>query len=215
MWRHLRRSIRTLTSQQAYSQWAADYPPVPHNLLMEIEHQSMLALMPTLQGCVVLDLACGTGRWGQWATRHGAAFILGLDNSMAMLQNGVLKHGVQAHMSSLPVMSASVDVVLCGLAIGHISHAVQTIVEVGRILKSGGVALFSDFHPHQAWSGAQRTFVGQDGKTYAVEHYVHSYADWHAAATEANLHITGVNEPRCLNESPQAPPMVLVLRLEK
>lgn len=212
MWRRLRRSLRMLNSQQAYDQWAVDYPPMPHNQLMEVEHRAMVALMPSLYDRVVLDVACGTGRWGQWAVAQNARCVLGLDNSPAMLRNSVLQHIALAHIESLPVATASIDVVLCGLAIGHVSHPLNTIVEIGRVLKSGGVALLSDFHPYLAWSGAKRTFKARNGETYAVEHYAHGYADWHAAASAGELRIAGVQEPRLLDKTP---PVVLVMRLEK
>jgi malonyl-CoA O-methyltransferase len=184
---------------------------------MQLEQQTLLELLPPLQGRVVLDLACGTGRWGKAAQTRGATVIVGLDNSLPMLQAGVLPWVAQADMTALPLGSESVYVVLCGLALGHLPGAAMrtALAEMGRVLKAGGMALLSDFHPCQAWQGARRTFRGADGKTYAVEHYVHSYADYHTAAQQAGLSVDAVREPSAPDLKGNAAPLVLVLRLIK
>ncbi len=63
-----------LTSLDAYARWAEAYPPQAHNALMRAEEQAVRALLPALDGQIVLDLACGTGRWGLIALeiRRGA-----------------------------------------------------------------------------------------------------------------------------------------------
>src|SRR5262245_56079694 len=115
---------RTLPSVYAYALWAATYPPRAHNRLMEIEQESMLRLLPDLANRDVLDLACGTGRYAAIAHQRGARSVLGTDNSLAMLragsQVGVQAHFAESHMASLPISSRSFDVVLCGLALGHL-----------------------------------------------------------------------------------------------
>lgn len=208
------RKQRTLTSVQAYQQWAANYPPTAHNLLMQVEHTAMLNLMPAVKGCRVLDLASGTGRWGQWAITQGASKVIGCDNSAAMLNHSALIYRVLATVTAIPLPSATIDIILYGLAVGHSQALEAVLTEISRVLTAGGVALISDFHPAQAWHGAQRTFLGQDGKAYAVEHYIHGYADWFAASQAAGLHITGIEEAH-RPDQPHTAPIVFVLRLEK
>ncbi|MCB9436331.1 MAG: class I SAM-dependent methyltransferase [Anaerolineales bacterium] len=208
------RKQSTLPSVQAYQQWAANYPATAHNLLMQVEHTAMLNLMPEVKERRVLDLASGTGRWGQWASTQGANIVIGCDNSVAMLNHSALIYRVLATVTAIPLPSASIDIILYGLAVGHSQTLKDVLTEVSRVLSIGGVALISDFHPALAWQGAQRTFQGQDGKTYAVEHYVHRYADWFAASQAAGLRITGVEEPH-RPDQPHTAPIVFVLRLEK
>ncbi len=208
--------LQTLTSQQAYAQWASSYAPTPHNILMEAEHDAILKMMPPLEGQTILDVACGTGRWGQWALANGATSVIGIDDSAAMLKQAKLPTRIQASMIALPLSTMSVDVVLCGLAVGHLPKIAmqQALLEISRVLRPNGVALISDFHPILAWGGAQRTFTAPNGQLYAIEHYIHSYADYFEAATAAALQISGIIEP-IHPHTPDPKPLVLVLRLTK
>ncbi len=210
-------SFQSLPSQKAYAQWAKSYPAEAHNVLMQVEQAILLDLMPSLQGKRVLDLGCGTGRWGKLALSNGAAVVIGLDNSLPMLRAGVLENIAQAEMTNLPLASNSLDVIICGLASGHLTPIAmqRAILEMGRVLKSGGVALISDFHPFQAWQGGQRTFTGDDGRTYAVEHYIHSYADYFDAGQAAGLTLDAVREPCHPKVQGGKIPLILALRFVK
>lgn len=194
------RSLRTLSSIEAYKQWAAVYPPHAHNPLMQIEEAAMLAMMPNLRNRTVVDLACGTGRYGLLALQQGAAQVIGFDNSFAMLSAGQKSESsllpfVLATTEGLPLKTASVDVALCGLAIGHLSSVHPMMGEIARILRPDGEALISDFHPFLFLTGRRRTFM-VNGATYAVEHYAHLYADMDAAAKQVGLKIEKVAEPK-------------------
>ena len=187
---------RTLSSLDSYERWAATYPPRAHNALMQAEESAMTNLLPDLTGRVVLDLACGTGRYGLLAQQRGAQIVVGLDNSAAMLRANPLKRIALSTSEAIPLTGESVDVVLCGLALGHLQQLEPSLLEISRVLKYGGFALVSDFHPFIFLNGQRRTFTAPDGQTYAVEHYPHLYSDYHNAASAAALHIEQVIEPR-------------------
>lgn len=205
--------VRThlLSSREAYQRWAATYPPHAHNPFMALEEQTMQALMPALHGKQVLDLACGTGRWGNYARQQGAKQVYSLDDSFAMLQTGQPNLPCAATMTQTPLASSTIEVILCGLAIGHTPHLEAVLAEMSRVLVMGGVALISDVHPFRAWQGAQRTFEA-DGKTFAVEHHIHRYEAYHTAAQKAGLKIEAVREA---GASEQVPPALLVLLLSR
>lgn len=205
----LQRNVPILPSRDAYQRWAKDYPPHAHNPFMVLETQVMIDLMPDLQGKHVLDLACGTGRWGSYARQAGAQLVYSVDDSTAMLAAGTPALACTASMTHLPLPPHAVDVVLCGLAVGHTPHLDRVFQEISRVLVPGGIALISDVHPFRAWLGGQRTFRSE-GKTYAVEHHLHSYSDFHAAAQASQLQIEAVREG---GVTPGDPPAVLVLRL--
>lgn len=205
------RQIRTLSSVDAYAQWAATYPAEAHNTLMQIEQAAMRSLLPNhLTGQTVLDLACGTGRYGKIAHQRHAATVIGLDNSAAMLKVSVLGLSALATTEAIPLANNTIDTLICGMALGHLPQIEPSLAEMSRVLKPNGIALISDFHPYQALSGAQRTFTATDGTTFAVEHYIHHISDYHRTARDNNLHITYILEPT-YNEKP----VVLVMALQK
>lgn len=207
-------SAPILPSQQAYALWAASYPPHAHNALMRAEETALLALLPPLEGLRVLDLACGTGRYARLAQARGAQ-VIGLDNSAAMLRAGALPLSVLASVEALPLATGSIDGVICALALGHLPSLVDPLAEISRVLRPGGWALLSDFHPYMVLAGAKRTFTAPDGRTYAVEHYLHSWSDYLAAATAAGLLFEAAAEPALDGSAETAPPVVLVVRLHK
>lgn len=180
-----------------------------HNALMELEQAAMIDLMPPLADRIVLDLASGTGRYGLIAQQRGARQVIALDNSAAMLASNPLSMRVSASMSRLPLNSKSIDVVICGLALGHLPYLRSAFGEIARVLKPGGVALISDFHPFAYLGGARRTFTASDGRVYAVEHYPHLYSDYHAAASDFGLRLDALREPIYAASSA---PVVIVFR---
>lgn len=186
---------------------------------MQIEERAMLGLMPDLAAKSVLDLACGTGRYALIAQAQGAKRVLGLDNSLAMLQANSHPQVALATSEALPIPAHFIDVVLCGLALGHLPHLDPSLREIARVLRPGGTALISDFHPFVFLNGGKRTFTALDGATYAVEHYAHLYADYHRAARENGLLIDSVVEPGAeLNEEGRTgsgAPIIIVYRLLK
>lgn len=204
------RGLHILASLDAYTQWAQSYPPHAHNVLMEAEQAAMTSLFPPLAGKTVLDLAGGTGRYGLLARDSGAKTVLSFDNSPAMLHANTIPYCALSTTESIPLASHSVDVILCGLALGHLPRLVPSVGEIARVLKPDGCALISDFHPFIFLNGARRTFTAPDGTTYAVEHYAHLYSDYHRAASDSGLHITAVLEPRR-----DTAPIVIVYKMLK
>lgn len=212
------RPVPVLTSFEAYELWADAYPARAHNALMRAEEAAVRSLLPDLTGRTVLDLACGTGRWGLIAQELGAARVIGLDDSPAMLARCTLRERGLASMEAVPLRPDLVDVLICGLAAGHLPFIHDPILAMGRLIRPGGVAIFSDLHPYQALSGAQRTFTDADQKTWAVEHTIHLVSDWMRAGESAGWRMTGIREPGLLEDDTQGKrevPVVLVIRFER
>ncbi len=212
--RLLRWRPAVLSSLDAYEKWASRYPPHAHNTLMEVEEAAMRALIPDLAGKVVLDLASGTGRYGQIASDMGARRVIALDNSPHMLRANALPWRGLASCEAIPLQSESVDVVICGLALGHLPTLQPAISEIGRVLRTEGCALISDLHPDLFRSGAQRTFQGEDGKHYAVEHYPHRTQDYVAAAKASSMALDDQRQPGMHGER-QGHPIVVALRFRR
>lgn len=215
--RLFRRASRPmLSSVDAYAQWADSYLPQAHNPLMQAEEAAMLDLFPPMQGQIVLDLACGTGRYGILCAERGAKTIIGLDNSPAMLKRNATQYRALASSEAIPLQNEAVDGIVCGLALGHLPQLRPSMSEISRVLKPGGWALVSDFHPLVFFRGGRRTFTAPDGKTYAVEHYAHLYSDYFQSARDAGLVIKDMAEPRLeLPTDGKRVPVVIVFRFLK
>lgn len=135
-------------------------------LQQEVEQQLLerLEFFP-LQPQVVLDLGCGTGVASQaLAQRHAPAQVIGLDWAPAMLerlrQRSTTPRAVCADMRRLPIAARSVDLVFSNLAVQWVRELGELFAEVRRVLRPGGLFLFSTFGPdtlfelRQAWSQA-------------------------------------------------------------
>ena len=209
-----------------YAQWAKNYPAHAHNPLMEIEEQAMLSLLPEdLSGQVCLDLACGSGRYLRFLQARQAKQIFGLDYSADML---VEAKNLQSPISNLnlarspfldlPFAAETFDLITCGLGVGHEKNLKQTLAEASRVLRVGGVLIYSDFHPFGTLFGWQRSFTTANGDTFNLEHYLHLYSDHQQACQAAGLTINAVLEPIAGKHAPpgfQQVPVVLVIRALK
>jgi ubiquinone/menaquinone biosynthesis C-methylase UbiE len=97
----------------------------------------------------VLDIGCGTGNLTLLvATRYPTASVVGLDPDPAALDRARKKAAKgkltatfdQGFAEELPYPDRSVDVVLCSLALHHVTeeHRTQSLREVARVLRPGG-----------------------------------------------------------------------------
>jgi malonyl-CoA O-methyltransferase len=146
--------------------------------------------------------------------------MIGLDLSAEMLARAGDAHAslAQADMMALPLAADSLDLVLCGLAVGHLPRLEAVMRELGRVLRPGGVLIYSDFHPFGHLAGWKRGFSA-NGREYTVRHHLHLYADHHAACRAAGLTIDAVCEPRAVDDKGERAwgdiPVALVLRALK
>jgi malonyl-CoA O-methyltransferase len=201
-----------LQVREAYSRWAASYPAEAPSPYMAVEQQALLQLLPDVTGAVVVDLACGTGRYAKLARARGAAAAIGLDLSQEMLRpaRAVATGVARGDLAALPFRDGAAGAVICGLAVGHLPELGGAIAEIGRVLRAGGALVYSDFHPIAYHAGRRRTFAA-GGRAFAVEHHVHLYAAHQAACRGAGLEIDAVLEPA----GPDGVPAVLVIRARK
>lgn len=182
-------------THNAYERWAPRYPPRPHNPLMYAEQKAMLARWPKIVGRSALDLACGTGRYARLLAQGGAR-VTSLDFSAAMLEQVDVGSRVHADMMRLPFIGNAFDVVICGLAIGHAADIRQWTGELGRVLKKGGVLLYSDFHPEAARAGLTRSFKDEGNRSCTVPHRRHDLTAQREALSAESLALEVVHEVR-------------------
>lgn len=213
-WPFLRRMVpgfsrRYIDPQAAYTLWAPTYPPHPHNRLMAVEQQTVLSLMPDLAGLTVIDAGCGSGRYLRELRDRGADPI-GVDLSPAMIARarGTTRRVARANLCALPIGAASVDVIVCGLALGDVAQLATAIFEMSRVLRPGGCVVYSVVHPVGANLGWSRTFT-VDSRQLAVDAYWHSVDEHRQACAAAGLRITAWEEP-VIEEAPRHPAVLVV-----
>ncbi len=177
---------------------------------MDVEQAAVLELLPDVRSLTVLDAGCGTGRYARLCADRGAN-IVGLDRSVPMLwyARAIAPLVVCGGLCELPLRSASVDVAVCGLALGDLEDLAAAIGELARVVRPGGVVIYSVVHPDGALHGWSRSFeVG--GRLCAVKTYWHTPEDHRQACGAAGLDIDGWREPS-LEEKPGMP-VALVVR---
>ena len=184
-----------LDPQAAYGLWARHYPPRPHNALMEIEQQQVIELLPDVHGLTVLDAGCGSGRYLRALTDRGATAI-GMDLSAAMLERARQSTArlARADLRALPFDAMSIDLVVCGLALGDFAELELALTEIARVLRPGGHVIYSVVHPAGENEGWSRTFESE-GRQLTIDGFWHSLDRHKQACTAAGFAIEQWREP--------------------
>lgn len=101
------------------------------------------------QGLNVLDVGCGGGYTCEFLAKRGA-IVTGVDQSLDCIhaaKEHALEHELaityyNATAEALPLPDATFDVVVCVDVLEHIADLNQTLSEIGRVLKPGGIFCF-------------------------------------------------------------------------
>lgn len=129
-----------------------------------VEWARLRSFLPNLTGARVIDLGCGMGWYCRWMRENGAASVRGIDLSQNMLNRASEMDALgglegisyeRADLDDLEVQKAlfpesdngTIDVVFSSLAVHYLSNLRQLVSAVHRILKAGGVFVFSAEHP--------------------------------------------------------------------
>ncbi|MCD4687300.1 MAG: class I SAM-dependent methyltransferase [Anaerolineae bacterium] len=142
-------------AHDAYQKLAAHYAALvdtkPHNAYYD--RPAMLNLLPDVNGLHVLDAGCGTGVYAEWLLDHGAT-VTGVDGTPNMLAFARERCGGRAdlrlHDLNAPLdflADGTVDVVLSALVMHYLEDWDAPFVEFARVLKTGGLFVFSTGHP--------------------------------------------------------------------
>jgi malonyl-CoA O-methyltransferase len=146
-----------------------------------LERLTLLRSQPEL----IVDLGSGTGAAGKWfRSRVPSARIVEIDRSLAMLRESRRKQGAWQRLlgagpqqiggdaARIPLRDGSADWVFASLLLPWCALE-DTLAQIKRVLKPGGVFAFTSFGPdtlielRQAWHGVDR-----------FEH-VHAFVDMH------------------------------------
>ena len=142
-------------AQDAYNQLADDYAAridtKGHNAYYD--RPAVISLLPAVGGLRVLDAGCGPGAYAQWLLDHGAQ-VVAVDANEKMLAHARARTANRAefHLANLNapldfLADASFDLVICPLVLDYIRDWTPLFREFQRVLRPGGVLVFSHGHP--------------------------------------------------------------------
>lgn len=188
-----------LSVQDAYDSWSSTYDE-QDNPLLDLEEPYVREIVDTLPAGIVLDAACGTGRHAAHLVESGHT-VIGLDRSPGMLAKARANVPAAAFsvadLHRLPVADASVDLVVCGIALAHVPDVAPVLTEFARVLRPGGHLVISESDGLSIDTiGNPLPHRGPDGRIGLVTQRRHHAADYVSAALAAGLQVRGCVEPR-------------------
>jgi len=186
---------------EGYAEWSKQYDDeVKANPLIALEEPAMLELIGDVKGLDVLDAACGTGRYALMLAEAGAR-VCGLDASEEMLAHAQRKATESAiavdlhhgHLDALPFADESFDLVVSALALCHIPNLKPVMREFARVLRPGGRAVISDFHPFCLLIGWRTCFDRPEAR-YWIENHLNLTEEYVRALLANGFELTDLRE---------------------
>lgn len=155
---------RTKSVQATYDAFGAHYDammrdPAESSWNRVLERPAMAALLRnTVHGKSVADIGCGSGIFTNILKKWGAKTIIGVDFSKTLL--GIagehypdisFRYGTATKTS---LQAGTFDIVTSSMVLHYLKNLDAHLQEVQRILKPGGIYVFSCHHPlFQAYGG--------------------------------------------------------------
>jgi ubiquinone/menaquinone biosynthesis C-methylase UbiE len=166
--------------EKGYELWAPTYDLDP-NPLLAAEERILRPLLKATGNQMVLDAACGTGRWLETLVGAGARSAVGVDASSAMLRVAASKRVLQCRLVqgdclALPFPPQFADLIISSFASGHIRDIESFAQELARVARRGADVWISDVHPEARAKGWRTGFRHSGGDTeiasffHTVEH---------------------------------------------
>lgn len=179
---HVSKNCSLVSVAEGYNLWAETYD-VGLNPLLSVEERALKPLLPNLAGKVVLDVACGTGRWLEKLLSEGAIAGVGVDLSSAMLAVAWTKQFLQGRLAkgdclALPFLTQTADLIICSFAAGHISNLEAFAQELAAVAKYSADVYVSDVHP-EAYAKGWRTGFRYKGGNAEFITFPHSIEALH------------------------------------
>ncbi|MEV0638346.1 class I SAM-dependent methyltransferase [Streptomyces sp. NPDC050619] len=188
--------VARVSTVEGYRVWSRTYDGP--NPAFDFDEPLIAEMVDGMPAGVALDAACGTGRMAALLTARGHR-VLGVDSSPDMLARARERvPGGAFHLGDLnrlPVADDFVDLVVCSLALTHVSDLRPVMAEFARVLRSGGHLVTSDIHPEWVARGSIPPVRLPDGQRGRLESYRHSTGDYLRAALAAGLRVRRCEEP--------------------
>lgn len=174
---------------EGYAAWSRSFDRI-RNPLHEVEEPALLDLLRQSAPGLVLDAACGTGRWADKLAALGHT-VVGVDASPEML--AVARDKLPAprlargDMGSLPLAGDRFDLVVCANALTHCPELDGPVAELARVTRRGGRLLLCDPHPVTVILGGHPLVRASDGRFGYVRDRPHLHGAYLRAFARTGL----------------------------
>ncbi len=183
-----------------------------HNALYE--RPATLSLLPGVNGKKVLDAGCGPGKYTEYLLDKGAS-VTSIDYSDEMISLVKEKVGdrVRAIKANLNfpmdfLKDREFDLIVCSMVIHYIKDWHSLFSEFNRVLKKGGILVFSTDHPFGAFHNNpegnyfETEFLKEKWSGYGIEmsHFRRPLSDIFKVLKECDFKFDELLEPFPLEE---------------
>lgn len=201
--------IPNMDVETGYRLWADTYDDL-HNPLISVEEPIVRRMIASIPPGRALDAACGTGRYSRYMRECGHN-VSAVDLSAEMIEHARANNPEvefkSGRLEALPFPDRTFDLVMCGLALTHVSEISRPISEIARVLKVGGTAVIADHHPMAGFLGGSAIFQDKERFYRNVRSYVHPHSEYVASFVAANLEIRECIEPEMTEEVARKGPL--------
>ena len=190
--------IDEVDAPEGYAIWSRTYDQ-PGNGAFPLEAPFVLAILDALPPGRALDAACGTGRYARHLAELGHA-VIGVDTTAEML--AIAREAAPSAdfrigaLEALPVEDATVDLVVCALALTHAPQLHPVMAEFARVLRPGGHLVVSNMHASAVLFGSIPRVLTDDGRPARIATWRHETGDYFRAAAAAGLRALACEEPK-------------------
>lgn len=188
--------VAELDPRTGYAAAAAGYD-ANANPLIEAEQPIVERLLADVPAGRALDAACGTGRHAKHlAAKHET---YGVDASPEML--AVAREAAPgaafdtADLEALPFPDGHFDVVVCALALCHLSDISKAVSELGRVARVGAKVVLTDPHPLNVAIISHLFVPTTEGGLGFVRNHQRRVGDYLRAFDAAGLRVVQCVEP--------------------
>ncbi len=174
------RGYPTLAVEDGYARWAELYDDQLDGRI-EIALFDRIARVDWRATRTALDLACGTGRIGQWLHRRGVGVIDGVDLTAEMLARAearsIYRRLLREDLCATTLPDAHADLIVNCMAIGHVRDLAQAYGEADRLLQPRGSFVLVGYHSFFLLSGVPTHFKDKAGVNCSIQNYIHLMSD--------------------------------------
>ena len=192
-----KRKYPVLGVREGYTEWVKTYEETVHD---EMDLRLLEGLKTVDWGSLqtIIDLACGTGRIGEWMSQRSRAVIDGVDITPAMLEvargKGIYRALHLAEVSATGLPPQSYDLCVQSLADEHLPNVTPLYRETARLVRPGGTFVIVGYHPQFLMMGIPTHFNRSSGEPTTIQSYVHLLSDHAKAAHEAGWSLRDMDE---------------------